>query len=56
VFGRHRDAPLVAATSVHERWRQCTHCTEAWEENPARELSACPRCGALTMLTSPIVR
>lgn len=50
-FGRHVDAVAVQANPIPERWRQCTKCTEAWEEeDDSVELSGCPRCGSLTKL------
>lgn len=52
-FGKdwfERDAEPIPAHPVDLRWRQCSRCTDAWEEDPGVELSQCPGCSALTML------
>jgi hypothetical protein len=51
VFGSHSDATPIPAVPVSDTWRQCTRCTDAWEEAPENELSGCPSCGALTILS-----
>lgn len=38
------------AESLHDCWRQCSLCGNAWEEIPAIEFSRCPTCGHLTHL------
>lgn len=52
VFGLHLDANAIPAAPVDGRWRQCSRCTEAWEDDPGVDLSGCPSCGALTTLTA----
>ena len=49
-FGEHLEASSVPAFAVEARWRQCSACTEAWEEDPGSTLAGCPACGALTSL------
>jgi hypothetical protein len=44
------DAEPIPAHAVDARWRQCTRCTDAWEEEPEVRLSQCPGCRALTAL------
>jgi hypothetical protein len=51
VFGRHLRSTAISARRIDARWRQCSRCAEAWEEDPEMELSGCPGCGALTELT-----
>lgn len=40
----------VPASDLGKGWRQCSECSDAWEESPARIFSRCPSCGALTEL------
>lgn len=50
VFGRHANATAIPARSVLPRWRQCSRCAEAWQEDDSVTLAGCPGCGALTEL------
>lgn len=38
------------AETVEGCWRQCSNCSNAWEENPKTEFSRCPDCGKVTRL------
>lgn len=38
------------ANALDGCWRQCTNCSNAWEENPKVKFSRCPDCGELTRL------
>lgn len=42
----------VDAVAVEGCWRQCTKCSNAWEESPKVEFSRCPDCGEVTRLKS----
>lgn len=42
----------IPARIIDEKWRQCTSCCEAWEENPNEVYSVCPNCHVLTELIS----
>lgn len=47
------EVPMPEAVSAHSlqgNWRQCTSCSDAWEEPLHEEFSYCPGCGALTQL------
>jgi hypothetical protein len=46
------DAEPILAHAVDARWRQCTRCTDAWEEEPGVRMSQCPGCRALTSLAA----
>jgi hypothetical protein len=40
----------VSAHSLQDNWRQCSSCSDAWEEPLHEEFSYCPGCGFLTRL------
>jgi hypothetical protein len=40
----------VPATVLQDRWRQCSSCLDAWEEQLTEVFSHCPQCGQLTEL------
>lgn len=51
VTGDHLSSgPVIPARSVHQDWRQCTGCAEAWEHPDASIRAGCPSCHALTRL------
>ena len=37
----------VPAHVIQEKWRQCSECSDAWEEESNEEFSHCPSCGVL---------
>ena len=41
----------IPAIRLEDRWRQCSACSEAWEEDEHVRISACPSCRQLTALT-----
>jgi len=38
----------IPASKIDEVWRQCSNCSDAWEESPDVVFSRCPSCGELT--------
>lgn len=40
----------VPASIIQDNWRQCSKCSDAWEEEPSEEFSRCPSCGMYTQL------
>jgi len=38
------------AEAVENCWRQCSNCSNVWQENPKIEFSRCPDCGEVTRL------
>lgn len=40
----------IPARTVQEGWRQCSGCSDAWEESMEVEFSYCPGCERLTEL------
>jgi hypothetical protein len=48
--GEVPSSDAIPAHIVHERWRQCSSCREAWEDEPREEFSYCPGCRHLTEL------
>lgn len=40
----------IAATVVDGHWRQCSNCSNAWEEFDSVPYARCPSCGELTLL------
>jgi hypothetical protein len=45
---------VVPAQVIQEKWRQCSECSDAWEEESSEEFSHCPSCGVLTQLVEGI--
>ena len=43
----------VQARRVENKWRQCSVCSDGWEEEERIRFSICPGCGRLTELTPP---
>jgi len=43
----------IPATVLQERWRQCSSCQDAWEEQLTELFSYCPNCGQFTELRKP---
>jgi hypothetical protein len=41
---------VVPAHTVQDGWRQCSSCSDAWEESADKEFSYCPNCEQLTQL------
>ena len=44
----------ATATVLEGNWRQCTKCSDAWEEIPTERLSWCPSCRTLTFVRTPV--
>jgi hypothetical protein len=44
------EALAVPATRLEGKWRQCSSCSEAWEEDVLIRVARCPACGKLTAL------
>ena len=40
----------IRATKIDGKWRQCSACSDAWEEDDAIRFCLCPSCGMLTDL------
>ena len=40
----------VKATKLEGKWRQCSSCSDAWEEADTTRFALCPSCGVLTDL------
>ncbi len=40
----------VSSQVLQDKWRQCSSCQDAWEEEIREDFSYCPRCGKLTEL------
>jgi hypothetical protein len=40
----------ISATQLDGKWRQCSSCCDAWEEEMDEEFAYCPSCGHLTEL------
>lgn len=48
-FGPELPSPdAVGASKLEGKWRQCSACSDAWEEDDATRFALCPSCGALT--------
>jgi hypothetical protein len=42
----------ISARVIEEQWRQCSSCSNTWEEEPNQPYSVCPVCQRLTELRS----
>lgn len=40
----------IIAKAIEENWRQCSNCSDAWEEKPENKFSVCPTCRQITEL------
>lgn len=45
-------AEAVSARTIQDTWRQCSSCSDAWEEPTSDEFAYCPSCGLLTQLAT----
>jgi hypothetical protein len=44
----------VPSHALQEKWRQCSSCQDAWEEEISEDFSYCPKCGKLTELQKDV--
>jgi hypothetical protein len=42
----------IPARLIGDQWRQCSSCSDAWEESVSQIYSVCPKCLALTEIKS----
>lgn len=42
----------IPARIIGSQWRQCSSCSEAWEESVSQIYSVCPKCLSLTEINS----
>jgi hypothetical protein len=40
--------PVLAASKLEGKWRQCSSCSDAWQEDDGVRFAVCPNCGRLT--------
>jgi hypothetical protein len=44
----------VPSHILQDKWRQCSFCQDAWEEEPTEDFSYCRKCGKLTELQGDV--
>ncbi|MFZ0562062.1 MAG: hypothetical protein WBX02_20530 [Terriglobales bacterium] len=44
----------VPSLVLQDKWRQCSSCQDAWEEEISEDFSHCPKCGNLTVLQKDV--